>query len=107
MRVLGCLDIRMNSGQLVESATQIVEWLGRKQKQDSSRSQSRGAAARGAGRLGTAPRALDPGAQPHLERMGEQVVAGEDADAVVEAAGEAGLHLDAVAMLAVPHVAGV
>src|SRR5688572_11408821 len=51
--------------------------------------------------------ALHPAAQPHLERMGEQVVAREDADAVVEAAGEAGLHLDAVAMLAVPHVAGV
>jgi hypothetical protein len=34
-------------------------------------------------------------------------VAREHADAVVEAAGEAGLHLDPVAMLAVAHVAGV
>jgi hypothetical protein len=54
-----------------------------------------------------APRALDPGAQPQFERMGQQVVAREHADAVVEAAGEAGLHLDPVAMLAVAHVAGV
>ena len=107
MRVLRCLDIRMSSGQLVDPPLKSSSGSDGKQKQDSSRSQSRGAAARGAGRLGTAPRALDPGAQPHLERMGEQVVAREDADAVVEAAGEAGLHLDAVAMLAVPHVAGV
>ena len=42
----------------------------------------------------SAPSALDPGAKPQLERMREQVVAREDADAVVEAAGEAGLHLD-------------
>ena len=47
------------------------------------------------------PSWLYPAAQPQLERMGEKLVAREDADAVVEAAGEAGLHPDAVALLTV------
>src|SRR6185436_15512109 len=50
---------------------------------------------------------LDPGAKPHLERMGEEVVAREDADAVVEAAGEAGLHFHAEAVLAVGERSGI
>ena len=53
------------------------------------------------------PRTLDPRAKSELERVGQELVARVYANAIVEAAGEAGLELDLVAVLAVAHVAGV
>src|SRR5262245_10600900 len=42
---------------------------------------------------------LDPAAKTHLERMGEEIVARIEADAVLEAAGQAGLELHRIALL--------
>src|SRR6267143_2539450 len=41
-----------------------------------------------------------PGREPHLVGMGEQVVPGIHADAVVQAPGEAGLQIQPIALLA-------
>src|SRR5688572_16716250 len=112
----------MNSEQLIDSQLDLLGGSDGKKKAGWSAKETRSGDAGGGGRglrglaTGTvvmqnqalpAPRALDPGAQPHFEGVSEELVAREDAHAVVQAAGEPGLHLDAVAMLAVPHVAGI